>query len=178
MLRKKYFVKPKMQWRYLLILMIIMIILGVLSYYAFLKTLVSAPGMEQLSAGTVKNFTNAYTNGFFWIILAFSVFVLVQSVFYFHRIIGPMYFFELVMKKLSEGNFGVKVHWRSKDETVELANLISKVIENTRKSVISDREKLNEAIKAIDNGENQKAKDLLKTVTQWCKTEEETKEVG
>ncbi|MCL2485808.1 MAG: hypothetical protein FWF00_03670 [Endomicrobia bacterium] len=176
MLRKKYFVKPKTQWKYLVIFAVVMVILGTLCYYAFLNVLVSAPGMEQLSAGTVKNFKSAYASGFFWIIFAFAVFVLIQSVFYFHRILGPIYFFEIVMRKLSEGNFGIKMHWRSKDETIELASLIGKVIENTRNSVLSDREKVNEAIKAIDSGDKQKAKDLLKNVTQWCKTGPEAKQ--
>ncbi|MDR1696174.1 MAG: methyl-accepting chemotaxis protein [Endomicrobium sp.] len=175
MLRKKYFVKPKTQWKYILILAGVILVFGALCYYAFLNTLVSAPGMEQLSAGTVKNFKRAYASGFFWIVLIFAGFVLIQSVFYFHRIIGPIYFFELVMKKLADGNFGVRMHWRRNDETVELAVLIEKVIKNTRASVISDRAKIAEAIKAIDNVEEEKAKEILKTVTQWCKTEEEMK---
>ncbi|MCL2335333.1 MAG: methyl-accepting chemotaxis protein, partial [Endomicrobia bacterium] len=140
-------------------------------YYAFLNSLSSSPGMDQLSAGTVKNFKRAYTGGFFWIVFIFTVFVLIQSVFYFHRIIGPLYFFEKVMTKLSEGNFSIRMHWRKKDETKELANLIGKVIENTKASVLDDREKIREAVKAIDEGDTKTAKELLSKVTKWCQTD-------
>jgi methyl-accepting chemotaxis protein len=171
MLRKKYFVKPKVQWKYLIILAIVIVICAVLCYYSFLISLQNAPGMEQLSAGTVKNFRRAYTSGFFWIIFFFVVFVLVQSTFYFHRIIGPLFFFEKVMKKLSEGNFSIKMHWRKKDETKELAHLIGQVIDNTKASVINDRKKIREAVEAMDAGNKDKAKEILATVTKWCKTE-------
>lgn len=171
MLRKKYFVKPRTQWKYLIILAVVMLVFGVLCYFAFWNSLTSTPGMDQLSAGTVKYFKRTYTGGFFWIIFVFTVFILVQSIFYFHRIIGPLYFFENVMKKLSEGNFSIKMHWRKKDETKELAHMIAKVIENTRSSVLDDRKKLIEAVKAIDEGESQKAKDILAGVTQWCQTD-------
>ncbi|MCL1971805.1 MAG: methyl-accepting chemotaxis protein [Endomicrobia bacterium] len=171
MLRKKYIVKPRVQWKYLIILTLVMVISAVLCYYAFLTSLQNAPGMDQLSAGTVKNFQRAYTSGFFWIIFVFVIFVLIQSIFYFHRIIGPLFFFEKVMKKLSEGNFAIKIHWRQKDETKELATLIGQAIENTKASVLEDRRKIKEAVEAIDAGNNEKAKDILSSVTKWCKTE-------
>lgn len=171
MLRKKYFVKPKTQGKYLVVLAIIMILFAVLCYHVFLHSLTQTPGMEQLSAGTVKHFRRTYTGGFFWIVFVFIILVLIQSVFYFHRIIGPLYFFEKVMAKLAKGNFSIKMHWRKKDETKELAHLIGKVIDNTKASVLDDREKIREAVKAIDDGDNQKAKDVLSTVTQWCKTD-------
>lgn len=171
MLRKNYIVKPKVQWKYLVILAIVLVVCAVLCYYAFLTSLQNAPGMDQLSAGTVKNFKRAYTSGFFWIFLVFAVFILVQSVFYFHRIVGPMFLFEKIMRKLAAGNFSMKMHWRKKDETKELASLIGKMIENTRSSVLEDRKKIDEAFKAIDSGDKEKAKEILSTVTQWCKTE-------
>ncbi|MCL2144596.1 MAG: methyl-accepting chemotaxis protein [Endomicrobia bacterium] len=171
MLRKKYIVKPNVQWKYLIILAAVMMICAILCYYAFLTSLQNAPGMDQLSAGTVKNFKRAYTSGFFWIIFVFVVFVLIQSIFYFHRIIGPLFFFEKVMKKLSEGNFAIRMHWRKKDETKDLANLIGQVIHNTKASVLDDRKKIKEVVEAIDAGNKDKAKEILSTVTKWCKTE-------
>jgi methyl-accepting chemotaxis protein len=171
MLRKKYFVKPKVQWKYLFILAVVLAVCAALCYYAFLTSLQNAPGMEQLSAGTVKNFRRAYTSGFFWTILVFVVFILIQSIFYFHRIVGPLFFFEKVMKKLSEGNFAIKMHWRKKDETKELAFLIGQVIDNVKASVLEDRKKIKEAVELIDSQNKEKAKEILFSVTKWCKTE-------
>ncbi|AKL98128.1 HAMP domain-containing protein [Endomicrobium proavitum] len=171
MLRKKYLVKPKLQWRYFVILALIMAVLGVLGYYAFLNSLVSTPGIEQLSSGTIKSFKSAYSNGFFWVIFVFAAVVLVYSIFYFHRLIGPLFFFEKVMKKLSDGNVSMNVHWRKRDETKELAELIDAAIKSTRVSVLSDRKKVKEAIKAMDAKDTKKAKKLLQGVTKWCKTQ-------
>jgi len=171
MIRKKYLVKPALQLKYVLIFTAVIIVLGFLSYYAFFNALISAPGMEALSAGTVKNFKNVYANGFFWVIFIFAAFVIIQSVFYFHRIIGPLYFFEAVMKKLAKGNFGVKMHWRKRDETKELAQSIQEMIENTKSSVLEDRQIIKDAIKAINAKDSEKAKKLLSKATKWCKTD-------
>jgi len=170
-LRKKYFVKPKTQWRYLVTIGIIMAFFSLLCYYVFWNSLLSTPGMEQLSSGAIKYFKRAYVGGFFWMIFIFASFILINSVFYFHRIIGPIYFFELVMKRLADGDFSVKMHWRKKDETKELALLIGSMIDNTRAAVLDDRSRVAEAQRAIDKGDFDKAKEILSKVTRWCKTD-------
>jgi methyl-accepting chemotaxis protein len=170
-IRKKYFVKPKTQWKYLIIISVIMAFFALLCYYVFYNSLLNTPGMEQLSAGAIKYFKRAYTGGFFWTIFIFASFILINSVFYFHRIIGPLYFFELVMKKLSEGDFSVKMHWRKKDETKELAFFIGTMIDNTRSAVLEDRVKIAQAQKAIDDKDYDKAKEILDGVTKWFKTD-------
>ncbi|MDR2191946.1 MAG: hypothetical protein LBO62_03600 [Endomicrobium sp.] len=170
-IRKKYFVKPKTQWKYLITIGLVMALLTLLCYYVFWNSLLTTPGMEQLSAGAIKYFKRAYMSGFFWMIFIFASFILMNSVFYFHRIIGPIYFFELIMKKLMEGDFSVKIHWRKKDETKELAFLIGTMIDNTRAAVLGDRAKIAAAQKAIDDGDYNKAKEILDEVTKWCKTD-------
>jgi len=169
-IRKKYLVKPALQLKYVLIFTAVIIALGFLCYYAFFNALISAPGMESLSAGTVKNFRSVYANGFFWVIFIFAAFVIVQSVFYFHRIIGPLYFFESIMKKLAGGDFSVKMHWRKKDETKELAQAMKEMIENTRTQVLQDRKIVKDAVRAINSRNPDKAKKLLAKATKWCKT--------
>jgi len=171
MIRRKYIVKPALQLKYLLIFTVAIIVLGFLCYYAFFNALISAPGMEALSAGTVKNFRTVYASGFFWVIFIFALFILIQSVFYFHRIIGPMFVFEGIMKKLAKGDFSVKVHWRKRDQTKELAAAIKNMIENTRENVLKDRQAIKSAVKALNAKDSEKAKKLLSKATHWCKTE-------
>jgi methyl-accepting chemotaxis protein len=170
-IRKKYFVKPKTQGKYLIIIGVIMAFFALLCYYVFYNSLLNTPGMEQLSAGALKYFKRAYTGGFFWMIFIFASFILINSVFYFHRIIGPLYFFELVMQKLARGDFSVKMHWRKKDETKELAFFIGTMIDNTRAAVLEDRSKIAQAQKAIDDKDYDKAKEILGGVTKWFKTD-------
>ena len=92
--RRQYIVKPKLQIKYLLILAAIIVISSILIYYMFLDSLLNSPGMDQLSAGAVKNFVRSYTSGFFWVTLIFMAVILIESIFYFHRLIGPIFFFE------------------------------------------------------------------------------------
>ncbi len=172
-IRRQYIVKPNIQIRYLLILAGIIVVLAILIYYMFLDTLLSSPGMDQLSAGAIKNFVRTYTNGFFWVTIIFMVAVLVESVFYFHRIVGPIYFFEKVMNKIADGDFSLVVHHRKKDETIELADNMNKAIANVRETVIKDREKINLINTAVDNGNKEEAKKLLSELLQWFKTEKE-----
>ena len=167
--RMQYLVKPKLQIKYLVLLAVIILILAILIYYIFLDSLLNAPGMDQLSAGAIKNFVRTYTSGFFWVTLLFMIIVLIESVFYFHRIIGPIYFFEIVTNKLAQGNFSVNVHHRKKDETIQLATNMKTAIENVRAAVSQDREKIELIKKAIDDGQKDEAKNMLDELTQWFK---------
>ena len=173
--RRQYIVKPKLQIKYLLILAAIIVVSSILIYYMFLDSLLNSPGMDQLSAGAVKNFVRSYTSGFFWAILGFMALVLIESVFYFHRLIGPIFFFEKVMAKLKDGDFSINIHHRQKDETIELATSMNEAVANVRSAVAEDRKKIDAIKVAIDSGEKDKAKHLLSELTQWFKIEQETK---
>ena len=171
--RRQYIVKPKLQIKYLLILAAVIIISSILIYYMFLDSLLNSPGMDQLSAGAVRNFVRSYTSGFFWAILCFTALVLIESIFYFHRLIGPIFFFEKVMARLKTGDFSMKVHHRHKDETIELATGMDEAIANVRTAVAEDRKKIDAIKVAIDSGEKDKAKHLLSELTQWFKIEQQ-----
>ncbi len=170
--RRQYIVKPKLQIKYLLILAAVIIVSSILIYYMFLDSLLNSPGMDQLSAGAVKNFVRSYTSGFFWAILGFMAIVLIESIFYFHRLIGPIFFFEKVMARLKNGDFSVNVHHRHKDETIELATSMNEAISNVRTAVSEDRKKIDAIKVAIDSGDKDKAKHLLSELTQWFKIEQ------
>ena len=169
--RKKYLVKPKLQLKYLLLLALVMFVSAILIYYSFLNSLLTSPGMDQLSAGAAKNFVRSYNTGFFWAMLIFAVVVLSGSIFYFHRLIGPIFFFEKVMEKLKDGDFSVYVHHRKKDQTIELATSMNEAVTNVRNAVLEDRKKIEEIKTAIDSGDSNKAKSLLGELTQWFKIE-------
>ena len=170
--RKKYLVKPKLQLKYLLLLALVMFVSAILIYYSFLNSLLTSPGMDQLSAGAAKNFVRSYNTGFFWAMLIFAVVVLSGSIFYFHRLIGPIFFFEKVMDKLKDGDFSVYVHHRKKDQTIELATSMNEAVANVRNAVLEDRKKIEEIKTAIDSGDSNKAKSLLGELTQWFKIEQ------
>ena len=170
--RRQYFVKPKLQIKYLLILATVIIVSSILIYYMFLDSLLNSPGMDQLSAGAINNFVRSYTGGFFWAMLIFTILVLIESIFYFHRLIGPIFFFEKVMAKLKDGDFSMNIHHRQKDETVELATSMNEAVTNVRNAVSEDRKKIDAIKVAIDSGETDKAKHLLSELTQWFKIEQ------
>jgi len=171
--RKKYLVKPRLQLKYLLLLALVMFVSAILIYYSFLNSLLTSPGMDQLSAGAAKNFVRSYNTGFFWAMLIFAVIVLSGSIFYFHRLIGPIFFFEKVMDKLKDGDFSVYVHHRKKDQTIELATSMNEAVTNVRNAVLEDRKKIEEIKTAIDSGDSNKAKSLLSELTQWFKIEQQ-----
>ena len=171
--RRQYIVKPKLQIKYLIILAAIIVFSSILIYYMFLDSLLNSPGMDQLSAGAVRNFIRSYTSGFFWAILGFMAIVLIESIFYFHRLIGPIFFFEKVMARLKEGDFSMNVHHSRKDETIELATSMNEAVVGVRNAIAEDRKKIDAIKVAIDSGETDKAKHLLGELTQWFKIEQQ-----
>ena len=171
--RRQYFVKPKLQIKYLLILATVIIVSSILIYYMFLDSLLNSPGMDQLSAGAINNFVRSYTGGFFWAMLIFTILVLIESIFYFHRLIGPIFFFDKVTARLKTGDFTMRIHHRKKDETIELAKNMNETVNNVRTAIAEDRKKIDAIKVAIDSGETDKAKHLLSELTQWFKIEQQ-----
>jgi len=61
-----------------------------------------------------------------WIfIVTCGVLVVVASMFFTHRVAGPLYRFERSVDEMTKGNFNFEIRLRSKDEAKELAKLLN-----------------------------------------------------
>ncbi|MHB9155043.1 MAG: HAMP domain-containing protein [Endomicrobiales bacterium] len=171
MLRKTYIVNPRLQFKYLVIALIVVCVTGIAMYYTFWSSLIRSAGLEQLSSGEWRALERGYQTSFLWVILLLAAAVALESIFLFHRIIGPIFVFNRALKKLSGGDLNAAVHFRRRDELKDMAATITALITNLRASVTTDRRKIEEIKRKLDQGDLTGAKADLSGLTQWFKTE-------
>jgi methyl-accepting chemotaxis protein len=169
MLRTHFIVKPRIQIKYLLISLFVVCLTAVAVYYAFWSALAGSPGLEELSAGDWHALARAYNTSFIWVVLILAIAIPLESIFLFHRLIGPVFVFERTAKAVSNGDLTVSAHIRKADELKELSGDMDTMIMNLRQAVKDDRQKLDEIKELLNQGKITQAKDRLSEVTQWYK---------
>ncbi|MBN1824326.1 MAG: methyl-accepting chemotaxis protein [Endomicrobiales bacterium] len=162
-MRKTYFVKPGIQIKYLLIVLFVVCLTAAAVYFTFWSTLIKSPGMDQLSAGEFMALQRAYQVNFIWVVLIILFGVGLESVFLFHRIIGPIFVFERTIKSLAEGDFTAGVSLRKKDELKDLADSLQEFIDNVKSNVENDRKQIQEIKSQVGGDLHNK----LAALTSW-----------
>lgn len=171
MLRTHFIIKPRIQLRYMLISLLIVCLTAIAVYYTFWSALVGSPGMDQLSGGELRAIYDAYNVSFIWVVVILGVGIALLNIFYFHRLIGPIFVMERVVKALTRGDFSVTMHLRKHDELKELAAYVQEMLANLRAAVQTDRAKIEQIKTLLDQGKVTQAKDGLNELSQWFKLE-------
>jgi methyl-accepting chemotaxis protein len=169
MQRKHFIIKPRIQVKYMAISFFVVCLTALTVYYAFWSALERAPGMDQLSGGELSALYHAYNVSFIWVVVILGAAIALLSVFFFHRLIGPIFVIERLIKAMAQGDFSASMHLRKHDELKDMARHMQEMISNLRAAVRDDRAKI-EGIKGLlDQGKITQAKDALGTLGRWFK---------
>jgi signal peptidase II len=125
--RKQYIVKKGFQLRFMIIIITAMVLIAIVTglsiYSAVMQTLVNQFHGENLAmiqhAITYKLFIRS-------LLLIFAIAII--SVFISHRVAGPIYKFERILKNLAQGKDVKEFKLRKQDEFYELALAINNLI--------------------------------------------------
>jgi methyl-accepting chemotaxis protein len=142
MLRKSFFVKPKVLFKYVTYALLTVILTSLLIYLAMQLTVYSSEALENINRAEMTKLQAAMTAEFWWIVVILVVAIGIQSILTFHRIVGPIYAFEKILNLLKQGQVGVPVHLRRKDEFKDLANVVDGLSMTYKEVIGRDKEKL------------------------------------
>lgn len=131
--RKRYFVKKKLQFKYLLFVLLAMIvptlICGAVLYYLIWQTIAAEIAIpEALSENLIPALDKVNMMLLILLPLVFIV-MLLLSIFISHRIAGPIYRLERELKEISKGDYSCRIKFRSNDELQEIADGINELLE-------------------------------------------------
>jgi methyl-accepting chemotaxis protein len=171
MLRTHYIIKPRLQIKYLVIALLVVGLTAAVVYYVFWSALVRAPGIDQLSSGEMRALSGAYNAGFVWVVAILGIGIGLESIFFFHRLIGPIFVIERIIKSLAAGDFNVSMHLRRHDELKDMVPHVQEMITNIRTAVQDDRARIAEIRGLLDQGKITQAKDLLDGLGRWYKVD-------
>lgn len=132
--RRMYFVKKKLQFKYLLFVFFAMIvptlICGGALYYIIWQAVAAEVGIPEAIAEVLMP---ALTRVNMMLLIALPLVFLVMlllSLSISHRIAGPIYRLEKELKEIVNGDYSRRIQFRSDDEFHEIAESINKVLDH------------------------------------------------
>lgn len=169
MSRTTFIVNPRLQLKYLILSLLVVAMTGLAVYYVFWSSLVTAPGMDALSAGEMRVLEHAYRTNFIWVVLLIMVGIAVVSVFYFHRIVGPIHGFSELIKRIAAGDLSATAHARKHDHLKDMSLDLQSMVNGLRTAVIDDRERVRLVRASLDKNDPAAARTHLDGLTGWFK---------
>lgn len=150
MIRTKFFVKPKLQAKILFQTLLLVLIASACVLFVVWKQIYEAEWLVGVSGGELARAKEDIFASWMWItgiILAAS---LLQNLFFFHRLVGPIYVMERIAALMAEGHMGGHIHLRRKDEFRDLAKSLETVANRVRETVSADRRTIQRAREVLE----------------------------
>lgn len=148
--RRKFLINPKFQFKYLGIVLLLVIIILFCTVQYINLTLRTTTLLENLSSLEVEAVTRVIFRTVVYICIIFVVIIIVLGIFVLHRIAGPLYVLDKMFKLVSDGDLTIQLRLRKGDELQELAKSFQTMVEKLRGYIKTDKEKIEE-IKSVLN---------------------------
>jgi len=123
-MRKSFFVKPKVLFKYVAYALVSVVVTSICVWIVMNLTIGSSEALENINDFEMRKLQAAMMVEFRWIVVILLVVIGIQSIMMFHRIIGPIYAFEKVIKEMGQGQLIRNFHLRHRDEFKDLATLV------------------------------------------------------
>lgn len=140
LLRKSFFVKPKLLFRYVMYALLTVVITSVCILIVMRRTIYTTDALENLvSPYEIGKVQAAMMSPFGWIVLILLVVIGIQSLIRFHKIIGPIYALEKIIAMIKGGHIGGHISLRRGDELKDLAKEVEDMSNALKSYVKKDR---------------------------------------
>jgi methyl-accepting chemotaxis protein len=140
MFRRTYIIKPALQIKFLLY-GLTGVVLAMRCAYAVLHiSVVRSEDLSQLSQGELHSIQSAMRTALLWLFVLLALSLSVVGVVLFHRVIGPLYAVEKVLRMIADGDLTVYMPLRRGDELREVADAVEQMVGGIRRRVLRDKE--------------------------------------
>ncbi len=121
-LRKSFFVKPKLLLKYVFYALLTVIFTSVCILIAMRRTIYTTEALENLvNESEIRAVQLAIMSPFWWIVAILLIVIGIQSLIRFHKIIGPIYALEKIIAMIKQGHLGGHIILRRGDELKDRA---------------------------------------------------------
>lgn len=141
MIRKTFFIKPKLQVKYLLMSLLLTLISSGIIYLTLNKILFMTEKLEGVPDIAILQVQEQFRYGFMWVAVFLMIAFGIESMLRFHRLIGPIYVVEKMVNTFASGDLTQDFHLRKHDELQDLVSELLFMRDQIRNNLRSDREK-------------------------------------
>jgi len=150
--RKKYFIAPAFQIRYIRVILLIMFGVGAISAYTVYYKSMIVLGEKLANVypqGRLVAIVRSVNIQILLSLLLITPLVVLIGIFLSHRIAGPIYRIEKTLSAIAEGDIASRITLRKRDELKSLADGINLVIDSLRSKVTVEVDSLGRMNKEI-----------------------------
>lgn len=141
--RRIYIVNKKFQFKYLFIILSIMVVtmvsISFTTFYVIWNNVIEEFFYIPDASKKLAEIFNETSVMLIIPIVALAVLGIFAGVMLSHRIAGPIYRVEKVSEELAKGNFDIKVRFRKGDDLQELAGKLNEMIDSVRGMISGDK---------------------------------------
>lgn len=163
MRRTTFIIKPNLQIKYLIFTVISVVLICVFVYLTLWTSIANSSVYKQSVAGDQYSLKMISLKNFGLVLVLLVMAASVESIYLFHRIFGPIYAFERVIKMVQDGNFTAQLHLRKTDDLRDMANEIQNMCSNLRETINNEKEKINSIQSQLDETINSSDPPLIRT---------------
>ena len=139
MVRKTFFVKPKLQFKYIFMSILVTVVSTGVVYLTLSHVFFASGRLTGLSSLEIASFQRSIRFFFVLILLLLIVAIGLENMFRFHRLAGPIYVIERIIKTIGSGDLTQEFHLRKDDELKDLAEELSAMRDGLKSFVANDR---------------------------------------
>lgn len=139
MSRKTLFVKPKLQFKYLLISLFLTIISTGTLYLVLNHILFTSERLSDLSTFEIGSIQKSFHFSFVWVVIILMVVFGLENLFRFHQLVGPIYKIEKMIREIAQGNLTQDLRLRKGDELKDLVHALFFMQGQLKDRIIADR---------------------------------------
>ncbi|PIU84097.1 MAG: hypothetical protein COS68_00515 [Elusimicrobia bacterium CG06_land_8_20_14_3_00_38_11] len=152
LLRKSFYVKPKLLFKYIFYALLTVIFTSICILVVMRRTIYTTEALENLvSESEIRAVQSAIVESW-WIPVVILLLVIgIQSLIRFHKIVGPIYALEKIISMIKGGYVGGHITLRRGDELKDLASEVENMSNALKNYVKKDRSIIAEISAELDN---------------------------
>jgi len=166
--RKHFIIKPEIQIKYLLITIILIVLTGVAVFSFVNLTIASSTKLENLTRMDISIIKDLIFKSMVSVLAIITVIVILEGILFLHKLTGPLFVIEKMMRMVAEGDLTLKLKLRKGDELQSLAEEFQNMVDSLNKNFVEEKNKvenikveLNYIISKLGNISNEEIKSKI-----------------
>lgn len=140
--RKRFIIKPEIQIKYLIITVVLIILTGIAVFSFVNLTIASSAKLENLTRMDIAIIKDLIFKSMVTVLSIIAVIVILEGILFLHKLTGPLFVIEKMMRMVAEGDLTLKLKLRKGDELQSLAEEFQNMVDCLNKNFVEEKSKV------------------------------------
>jgi methyl-accepting chemotaxis protein len=171
--RRRFIIKPEIQLKYLFITVTLIILTGIAVVSFVNLTISSSTKLENLTRLDIAILKDLIFKSVVSVLIIITIIVILQGILFLHKLTGPLFVIEKMMRMVADGDLSLKLKLRKGDELQSLAQEFQYMVDCLNKSFVEEKtqvenikKELNDIISKLDNISSQEIKNRITSIQE------------